>query len=117
MRQAPATRLDRLAAFLGEGDLARGRALLARASELRVTVVGAGRMGSALAFNLAQAGVGSRDGLFIIDGDTIEEANLDAMLLPPGAVGMPKAEAVADLISDDDIKSMKSTLSQGGKKR
>ena len=28
-----------------------------------------------------------------------------------------KAEAVADLISDDDIKSMKTTLSQGGKKR
>ena len=28
-----------------------------------------------------------------------------------------KAEAVADLISDDDIKEMKSRLSQGGKKR
>ena len=28
-----------------------------------------------------------------------------------------KAESVADLISDDDIKEMKSYLSQGGKKR
>ena len=28
-----------------------------------------------------------------------------------------KAESVADLISDDDIKEMKSYISQGGKKR
>lgn len=92
-------RLSRQKAFLGKGDLRQGTTLIERAAHLLVAIVGCGGAGSALAYRLAQAGVGSKSGLVIIDGDQVEEANRGTMLLPPAAVGMPKAEAVAAMAS------------------
>jgi len=88
-------RLNRLAAFLGDGNLAAGGAILRKAWSLRVAVLGCGRMGSALLHQLAQCGVGSEGRLTGIDGDVVEDVNLDVMPLPPSAIGMPKAEAAA----------------------
>jgi hypothetical protein len=87
--------LSRLAGFLGEADLDMGWEILRKARRLRVVIVGCGRMGSRLAGELAQAGVGAEGWLIVIDEDNVEPANLDFMRLPRRAVGMPKAEAVA----------------------
>jgi len=91
-------RRSRLAAAIGSGDLERGYRRLDHAAMLRVAVLGAGRAGSLTAIRLAQEGVASLGGMVLADGDVVEEANLDTMMLPPQAVGMPKAQAVALLI-------------------
>ena len=88
-------RLDRLATFLGEGNRDRGSEILGIARRLRITIIGSGRMGSLLVLELAKSGVGQSGSLFLVDADQVEEVNLDAMLLPPQAIGMAKAEAVA----------------------
>jgi len=90
---------ERLAGGIGKGNLEEGFRLLARARNLRVIVIGAGRLGSWLTFRLAQIGVGSTGGLIIADPDIVEESNLDGMLVPPQAKGYPKAFAVASTIA------------------
>ena len=92
-------RYGRLAGALGNGNTEVGFELLIRARKLKVVVVGAGRAGSWLAFRLASCGVGSEAALVIIDPDTVEESNLSDMLVPFGAVGWPKAQAVASTIA------------------
>jgi len=85
----------RLGGAIGLGNRQRGLDILRRASTLRVTVIGAGRAGSALVLRLAKAGVGSQAGVTVADPDVLEEANLPDMPVPDRAVGLPKAEAVA----------------------
>ena len=110
-----ATRLSRLAAFLGEGDLNEGYKLLSKGRQLRVTFVGGGRAANRLLLELAQCEVGSRGGITVIDADTVELANLDAMLLPRRAVGMFKAEAdacmVEALIPESRVAPLVGTIS------
>ena len=91
-------RYGRLAGGLAEGNVDEGFRLLEKARRLRVSVVGAGRMGSWLAFRLAQSQVGEEAGLFIADPDVVELSNLDGTLLPSRALGLNKAEAVAATI-------------------
>jgi len=86
---------ERLAGGLAGGDVERGFELLMKAQNLRIFVLGAGRAGSYLVFRLAQIGAGSLGGLIIADPDTVELSNLDGMLVPPQALGKPKAYAVA----------------------
>jgi len=88
---------SRLIARLGEGDMARGQAILNRAEELRVALVGCGRLQSKVQIELAKSGIGRRGGKFFIDADLVEEANRDVMLLPKSSVGKPKAEELAKL--------------------
>lgn len=92
-------RYGRLAGALGNGNTEVGFELLIKARKLKVVVVGAGRAGSWLAYRLAACGVGSEAALVIIDPDMVEESNLSDMLVPSGAVGWPKAQAVASTIA------------------
>lgn len=62
---------------------------------LRVLVVGAGAIGNFVALNLALLGVGNID---ILDGDTIEEHNLNRQFLLHGRVGDFKAEVLSERI-------------------
>lgn len=89
--------LSRLKAFVGEGDIARGEEILNKAGELRVALVGCGRMGCKMVIELVKSGVARRGGFYPIDGDVVEEANLDVMTLPRSSVGKPKAEELAKL--------------------
>jgi hypothetical protein len=84
-------RMSRAAGILGEETLRR-------ASQLRVVVVGCGRLGSLLVNRLAMSGVGRQSGLVVADPDRVEQHNLDCMWLPQQAVGMPKTEAVARMM-------------------
>jgi len=95
----PEGRRSRLAGALGEGDLNRGYGYLEQAEAMTAGVLGIGRLGSLIAFRLAQSGVGSAGGLVLADGDVVEKANRDVMSLPPEAEGMPKAVAVARMIN------------------
>jgi hypothetical protein len=108
-------RRSRLAAAIGSGDLERGYRRLDHAATLRVALLGAGRAGSLMAIRLAQEGVGSFGGLVVADGDVVEEPNLDTMILPPQAVGMPKAQADAllihGLVPDANVIPIVGTLS------
>ncbi len=81
-------RLSRLARVVGED-------VLRRVQELRVLLVGGGRAISVLKERLVQSGVGRIGGLIIADSDDVELHNLDVMRLPPQAVGLPKAYALA----------------------
>ena len=56
----------------------------------KVLIVGAGAIGSAAILYLAAAGVGK---LGIIDGDVVEEHNLQRQIIHAGKVGMNKAES------------------------
>lgn len=62
----------------------------ARLQASRVTVIGAGGLGSPVLTYLAGAGVGK---LTLIDGDTLSESNLNRQFLyPADALGSPKSE-------------------------
>lgn len=77
---------------------ALGDAVTRRLRQATVTLVGAGRTGSQLAFQLSALGVGR---LRIIDPDVLAVANLDAMPgLTPADVGLPKACALAQRLSE-----------------
>ena len=108
-------RRDRLAMFLGKGEPTAGQEILHKASDLGITVIGAGRAGSMLLNDLTMSGVAQAGRIYLIDGDVVEASNLDSMALPPGAVGMNKAEAVAAmtkiLAPDANILPLVATLS------
>jgi molybdopterin/thiamine biosynthesis adenylyltransferase len=91
-------RYERLAGAIGKGKVEAGLDLMLKARKLKIMVVGAGRAGSWLAYRLAECGIGSEGGLVIVDPDVVEESNLPDMHVPAGAVGWPKAEAVAATI-------------------
>ena len=89
-------RFSRLSAALGNGDVLRGRELLGRSAELSVVVIGVGRMGELINWRLAASGVGCIGGVTLGDADIVTVSSL-GVLLPPQAVGMPKAEASAQM--------------------
>ncbi len=91
-------KFSRSAGAIGKGNLELGYEILSCARRLRVGIIGLGRAGSWLAFRLAQMGVGSEGGIVLMDSDILNESNLPDMLVPEGAVGMPKVEAVAGTI-------------------
>lgn len=65
----------------------------ARLAHAQVVVVGIGALGSEVARQLGQAGVGN---LILCDGDTLEESNLSrGALFTPADIGRPKVSAVA----------------------
>ncbi len=64
---------------------------------LSALIVGAGAVGNFVALNLALLGVGNID---IIDGDRIEEHNLNRQLLLYGRVGDFKAEVLSERIKE-----------------
>ncbi|WP_027068910.1 molybdopterin-synthase adenylyltransferase MoeB [Novilysobacter defluvii] len=68
-----------------------GEAGQRRLLQSRVAVVGAGGLGSPLAYYLAAAGVGT---LAIADDDVVERSNLQRQILhAEGRIGMPKVES------------------------
>src|SRR5512142_363859 len=75
------------------------------ASRLSATVIGAGGIGAATILALAKMGVPF---FTIIDDDTVDDVNLPTQLHRLSDLGRPKAEAVADMISEfsDDLVSV-----------
>jgi molybdopterin-synthase adenylyltransferase len=69
----------------------RGAAALAKLGEARVTLCGAGALGSQLADNLARQGVGQ---LRVIDRDRIEEHNVSTQLYGESEIGTWKVEVL-----------------------
>src|SRR5712691_12910592 len=66
---------------------------LKRMQSAKVTIVGAGGVGSSAAYFLASQGIGH---LKLIDQDIVEESNLHRLLgMEQGDLHMPKAEALA----------------------
>jgi tRNA A37 threonylcarbamoyladenosine dehydratase len=72
-------------------QLYRGADLISRLAALRVTLCGAGAVGSNLADNLVRQGL-SR--LRVIDHDRVEEHNVSTQLYGEDEVGTFKAEAL-----------------------
>ena len=71
--------------------LYRGANVIARLAALRVTLCGAGALGSHLADNLVRQGVRS---LRVIDHDTVETHNVGTQLYGNAEVGARKADAL-----------------------
>ncbi|MEM0330602.1 MAG: ThiF family adenylyltransferase, partial [Archaeoglobaceae archaeon] len=69
-----------------------GQERLAKAS---VLVVGAGGLGSAVIQYLASAGIGR---LGIVDGDIVEDSNLQRQTIHAGNVGMNKAKSAGAFV-------------------
>ena len=86
---------DRVERLLGSRNLD----LLA---QKRVGVVGLGSGGGFVALSLAMSGVGK---FVLIDDDTLEAANVVRHVADLRAVGVPKPEAVADLIRQRNPKA------------
>ena len=72
-------------------QLYRGADLLARLAALRVTLCGAGAVGSNLADNLVRQGLAH---LRVIDHDRVDEHNVSTQLYGEGEVGTWKVEAL-----------------------
>lgn len=64
----------------------------------RVVVVGVGTVGSQIARELANSGVGH---LLLIDDDVLELSNLLRHILPKAFIGLNKAEAVANYLAEE----------------
>jgi molybdopterin/thiamine biosynthesis adenylyltransferase len=72
-----------------------GQNALAQLASKRVAIVGLGSGGGFVALTLAMSGVGH---FVLIDNDTIESVNVVRHVADQRYVGMPKVQAVADLI-------------------
>ena len=73
-----------------------GEAGQRRLLQSRVAVVGAGGLGSPLAYYLAAAGVGT---LAVADDDVVERSNLQRQILhTEGRIGMPKVESAREAL-------------------
>lgn len=81
--------------FLHHEQLFRGPDAMRRLKAAKVTVCGAGALGSHLLDSLARAGVG---GLRVVDRDRVEERNLSTQLWTRADVGAPKAKLLAHLV-------------------
>ena len=73
----------------------RGTELVAKLGELRVTLCGAGAVGSNLADNLVRQGLAH---LRVIDHDRVEEHNVSTQLYGEGEVGTWKVEALRNRV-------------------
>jgi molybdopterin/thiamine biosynthesis adenylyltransferase len=78
--------------------VARGSELLEKLASTRITICGAGALGSNLAVNLARMGASS---LTIIDKDRVEESNLSTQVYAIDDVGGMKAELLRNLLYRD----------------
>ena len=76
-------------------QLYRGVAPLARLADTRLTLCGAGALGSHLADNLARQGFAS---LRLIDRDRVEEHNIGTQIYGEGDIGAWKVEALRNRI-------------------
>lgn len=76
-------------------QLYRGTAPLARLADIRLTLCGAGALGSHLADNLARQGFGV---LRLIDRDRVEEHNIGTQIYGEGDIGAWKAEVLRNRI-------------------
>ena len=76
-------------------QLYRGTAPLARLADTRLTLCGAGALGSHLAGNLARQGFGS---LRLVDRDRIEEHNVGTQIYNEADIGAWKAEVLRNRI-------------------
>ncbi|HEY7422772.1 MAG TPA: ThiF family adenylyltransferase [Gemmataceae bacterium] len=76
-------------------QLYRGADALAQLADIRLTLCGAGALGSHLADNLARQGFGS---LRIIDRDRVEEHNIGTQLYSEADIGAWKAEILRNRI-------------------
>lgn len=72
-------------------QLYRGREALSRLAAARIVLCGAGAIGSNLADNLARQGAAN---LRVIDGDRVEEHNINTQVWTVDDVGALKAEAL-----------------------
>jgi len=72
-------------------------------SKSKILVVGAGGLGSTAIAYLAAAGVGT---LGIVDGDKVEENNLQRQVIHAGKIGMNKAESAKKFVKElnPDVK-------------
>lgn len=66
-------------------------------SSAKVMVVGAGGLGSPVTQYLAAAGVGE---LSIVDGDVVEENNLQRQVIHAGNIGLNKAESAQEFVNE-----------------
>jgi molybdopterin/thiamine biosynthesis adenylyltransferase len=69
----------------------RGQELIAKLSRLRITLCGAGALGSNLADNLTRQGVAN---LRVIDHDRVEEHNIGTQIYGESEIGVWKTEAL-----------------------
>ncbi|HEY7313839.1 MAG TPA: ThiF family adenylyltransferase [Gemmataceae bacterium] len=76
-------------------QLYRGAAPLARLADIRLTLCGAGALGSHLADNLARQGFAS---LRLIDRDRVEEHNIGTQIYGEGDIGAWKVEVLRNRI-------------------
>ena len=81
--------------YLFHETLARDKDLMSRIHSARITICGAGALGSNLAMSLARAGFHN---LKIIDRDRVEERNLSTQIFEFDDVGGQKASLVAHAI-------------------
>lgn len=72
-------------------------------SESRILIIGAGGLGSTAIAYLAAAGVGE---IGIVDGDVVEENNLQRQIIHAGRIGMNKAESAKKFVEElnPDVK-------------
>ena len=62
-----------------------------------ITVIGAGAVGSASVLTLAKMGCSN---ITVWDDDILEEVNVPSQMCRPSCVGMPKVEALRELVDD-----------------
>lgn len=111
-----ATRRLRSGADTDAARAARSGPLAPELRRRRVAVVGVGALGSFISDMLVRSGVRN---LTLVDGDVVMPGNLVRHLVGPGAVGLPKAEAVkAHLagrggIAGADIATINEALTTG----
>ncbi len=70
---------------------------LQKISTAKVGIAGAGGLGSNVAMLLTRSGV---QHFVLIDDDTVEASNLNRQLFFPRHVGLPKVDALADILSE-----------------
>lgn len=67
------------------------------AANTHVTICGLGTVGSNAAVELARMGIGS---LYLVDDDTVEDANIPSQAYRLKDIGRPKAEALAEIVAE-----------------
>lgn len=86
---------------MSDDKFSRQMEIISPSELLSVTIIGAGHLGSNIAVCLANMGIGEAGSPTVIrvyDKDNVEEANLPASLYGPSHVGMPKVEALSDVV-------------------
>ena len=75
----------------------------------KVLFAGLGRFSSEPLLKLVRLGLASQGSLYLIDGDRVEERNLEGTLYLPRHVGRFKTEAMMDLIQEINPKTAENT--------